>query len=203
MLRTLIASTAALGMLSGVAFAQGTSTPAPTTETMAPMKVETNPLFKNAAGTDAAPAETTAFTAVEEGELLASGLIGKNVYNGDADDAESIGKVADLIVGPDGSVKAAVIGVGGFLGIGAKNVALPADQLKLSVREDKNTWIVVETTKDKLNAAPAFEIGDNFTDGVADPMKANEAKNQSSGDTAPAAPAPMDTPATTTPAPAQ
>lgn len=203
MLRTFIASTAAIGMLSGVAFAQTTSTPAPSTETTAPMKVETNPLFKSAAGTGAAPAETAAITKVEEGQLLASGLIGKDVYNGDADNAESIGKVSDLIVGPDGSVKAAVIGVGGFLGIGAKDVALPADQLELSVREDKNTWIVVETTKEKLGAAPALVIGDNFTDGVADPMKANEAKNEASGDTAPAAPAPAGAPATTQPAPAQ
>ncbi|MEP7453522.1 PRC-barrel domain-containing protein [Phyllobacterium sp. SB3] len=203
MFRALIASTAGLALLSGVAMAQGTTTapdPAPV-ETAPPAKVDTMELFKGVPA-DSAAADAAAMTKVEEGQLLGSGLIGKDVYNGDADDAESIGKLNDLIIGPDGKVQAAVISVGGFLGVGAKNVALPVNQLKLSVREDKKNWIVVDTTKDKLQEAPAFETADNFTEGVADPAKADEANSESAPiEPAPAAPATPDAtePATPTP----
>jgi len=71
----------------------------------------------------------------------------KAVYSGDTDIAESIGKLNDLVIGPDGMVQAAVIGVGGFLGVGQKDVAIAASQLKLSVRSDGNSWLVLNTTK--------------------------------------------------------
>jgi hypothetical protein len=166
-------------------------------------------LFKGAPGSKTA-ADMSAMTKVEEGQLLASGFMGKDVYNGDGSDAESIGKLSDLIIGPDGMIQAAVISVGGFLGVGQKSVAIPANQLKLSVRQDKTSWIVVDTTKDKLKAAPSFETSDNFTEGVADPAKANESAPATSTTppadattpSAPAAPADSTTP-TTPSAPAE
>ncbi|MCX8280401.1 PRC-barrel domain-containing protein [Phyllobacterium sp. 0TCS1.6C] len=200
MLKSLIASTAAVTLMAGTALAQTTPAPAPAADP-APAKVETKELFTGGAGA-ATAADVQPMTKVEEGQLLASGLMGKNVYNGDSENAESIGEVKDLIVNADGTVKAAVIGVGGFLGVGEKAVALPADQLKISMREDKSNWIVVNTTKEKLKEAPAFETADSFTQGVADPMKASESN---AADTAtPAAPAPAGSSQPATPAaPAQ
>ena len=201
MFRTFLVTTAAMTLMSGFALAQTATTPAPpATETTEPMQVTTRDIFTGAGGAAAAN-EMAGMTKISEGQLLASGIIGKNVYNGDGADAESIGKLNDLILGQDGMVQAAVVGVGGFLGVGQKNVALPANQLKLSVREDKSSWIVIETTKDKLNAAPAFETSENFTEGVADPSKANEA-DADAQPAAPETPAPADTTTPAAPAPA-
>jgi len=56
-------------------------------------------------------------------------LIGENVENPDGD---NIGKVKDLVLDPrTGQVKQVVVGVGGFLGLGQKDVALPWDQLQI------------------------------------------------------------------------
>jgi hypothetical protein len=138
------------------------------------LTVTNKELFKPAPGTPQAAPEAAAMTKASEGQILASGFLGKAVYNGDSDKAESIGKLNDLIIGPDGMVQTAVIGVGGFLGVGQKDVAVAASQLKLSIRSDGNSWLVLNTTTDQLKAAPAFDRSANFTDGAADPMKASK-----------------------------
>ncbi|TGV93868.1 PRC-barrel domain-containing protein, partial [Mesorhizobium sp. M2E.F.Ca.ET.154.01.1.1] len=53
---------------------------------------------------------------------LASNIMGESVYNGTADDAQKIGDVKDIVLAKDGKAESLVIGVGGFLGIGTKNV---------------------------------------------------------------------------------
>jgi sporulation protein YlmC with PRC-barrel domain len=185
---TFLITTACVAWVSGGAWAQTATTPAAPADTAAPAAAEpavTKELFKAPSGTQAST-EIQPISSVSEGQVLASEFIGKAVYNGDGDDAQSIGELNDLILTPDGTVHAAVIGVGGFLGVGQKDVAIPASHLKLSVRGDKSNWIVVNTTKENLQSAPAFETSAKFTEGVADPNKANEAKT----DAAPADPAP-------------
>src|SRR5262245_36489145 len=62
--------------------------------------------------------------------ILAKDLIGQTVY---APDKAKIGSVSDLILSKDGkSVEGFVIGVGGFLGIGEKSVAMKMDRLKMA-----------------------------------------------------------------------
>ena len=55
---------------------------------------------------------------------LASNLIGETVYNGTGENAENIGDVNDLVVGAKWHGRQLMIGVGGFLGIGEKDVAI-------------------------------------------------------------------------------
>jgi hypothetical protein len=184
MIRNLIATTACAVLMSGTALSQ-TTAPAPAE---APLTVTNKELFKPAPGMPAAP-EATALTKAAEGQLLASGFLGTAVYNGDGDNAESIGKLNDLVIGPDGTVQAAVIGVGGFLGVGQKDVTVAPTQLKLSMRSDGNSWLVMNTTKDQLSAAPAFDRSANFTDGVADPMKASQSEADAAAPAAPETPA--------------
>jgi sporulation protein YlmC with PRC-barrel domain len=62
-----------------------------------------------------------------QGNWRASKVAGLSVYN---DKNESIGSINDLLMDKSGSVKAAVIGVGGFLGVGAHLVAVPYDKVK-------------------------------------------------------------------------
>lgn len=76
------------------------------------------------------------------------------------DDWDDIGEVNNLIVSRDGSVKAAVVGVGGFLGLGEKNVALRLGELKFlkKVGDDANDYfIVVSSNKESLEKAPEYE----------------------------------------------
>jgi sporulation protein YlmC with PRC-barrel domain len=81
-------------------------------------------------------------------------LFGKTVVN---DKNEKIGKVDDMIVSPtkEGSTPAAsfaIIGVGGFLGIGKRDVAIPTEQLKLQNKQ----LTLPGATKDALKALPPF-----------------------------------------------
>jgi hypothetical protein len=62
-----------------------------------------------------------------QGDWRASKVVGLNVYN---DNNESIGSINDLLTDKSGNIKAAVIGVGGFLGVGAHLVAVPFDKIK-------------------------------------------------------------------------
>src|SRR5919109_4626617 len=87
---------------------------------------------------------------------LASNYIGESVYNGTGNDAQNIGDVNDLVVDSKGMVKSIVIGVGGFLGIGEKNVAI--DFPKLSwVEANGDRWLVTDATKDQLQGMPDFD----------------------------------------------
>ena len=62
-----------------------------------------------------------------QGTWRASKLVGLNVYN---DKNESLGSINDLLTDKSGNIKAVVIGVGGFLGVGEHLVALPLDKVK-------------------------------------------------------------------------
>jgi sporulation protein YlmC with PRC-barrel domain len=65
-----------------------------------------------------------------------------------------IGKVTDLMIDRNGNVVGAIIGVGGFLGAGQKDVVIPFKELKASTRDGKD-WLVLNRTKDELKRAPA------------------------------------------------
>jgi biopolymer transport protein ExbB len=62
-------------------------------------------------------------------------------------------RVDDLIITPDKSVSYAIIGAGGFLGMGKHDVAIPVGQFK----EDKGRFVLAGATKDALKAMPKFE----------------------------------------------
>jgi sporulation protein YlmC with PRC-barrel domain len=99
---------------------------------------------------------TTVGISVEELKVVAVGwsakkkILGKAVYN---DQNERIGVVDDLIITPDKSVSYAIIGAGGFLGMGKHDVAIPVSQFK----EDKGKIVLAGATKDVLKALPKFE----------------------------------------------
>jgi putative membrane protein len=114
-------------------------------------------------------------------DWTAEALIGRSVENSNGDD---LGEINNVIINEKGDVVAVVIGVGGFLGIGEKNVGVPfdaldfrtvdpaehrtdktaeekADQKKESAEarfdsEHEDVHILLNTTKDDLEAAPEF-----------------------------------------------
>jgi sporulation protein YlmC with PRC-barrel domain len=84
---------------------------------------------------------------------LASDIYKADVY----DNAENkIGVVTDLIMDSGGNVTTAVVGVGGFLGAGKKEVAVPFKDLKVVSRDGKD-WLVLNQTKEELKMAPAYD----------------------------------------------
>jgi sporulation protein YlmC with PRC-barrel domain len=84
-----------------------------------------------------------------------SKLVGASVYG---PDNASIGEVNDVLIGNNGNVRAVVIGVGGFLGVGEKNVAIPMDALHITRKANSSSIdkINVSFTKDQLKSAPQF-----------------------------------------------
>jgi|RhiMetdeSRZDD1v2_1073273.scaffolds.fasta_scaffold344241_2 sporulation protein YlmC with PRC-barrel domain len=77
-------------------------------------------------------------------------IMGKAVYN---EEKQKIGTIDDLIITPDKSVSYAIIGVGGFLGMGKHDVAIPVNHFKV----ENDTITLPGATKDALKALPKFE----------------------------------------------
>jgi sporulation protein YlmC with PRC-barrel domain len=90
----------------------------------------------------------------QQGEMRASKLIGTKVTNAAN---ESVGEINDVVLGRDGKVAAVIIGVGGFLGMGERDVAISYGGLKFAKDSNGRDVITVNTTKDQLKAAPAWK----------------------------------------------
>lgn len=196
MLRTTLLTTTCALFIGGSAFAQ-TATPAPTeaAPAAADLPVSSQNMFGNPPSENA---EKVGFVEAKDGQILVSSFIGQTVYESDAADAASVGKLNDLIASPEGEIQAAVIGVGGFLGVGEKDVAVSPDQLQLATRSDGKKWLVIKATKEQLTEAPAFDRSALFADGVADKTATGETETPATN-----APAADPAPAPATPAPAQ
>src|SRR5690606_4881920 len=94
----------------------------------------------------AAELVTAAETGINSDGWLATEIIGATLYTSAADDAETIGDVNDFVLDEGGSVAAVVVGVGGFLGIGQKNVAISWADLQLTNDSDGNPRLVSSVT---------------------------------------------------------
>jgi len=193
---TLLATSCAL-FIGSAAYAQTSDT---TTAPSAPMEqqpqtsVKTENMFGSQPADSATETNKVGFLEAKPGQLLVSSFIGQSVYESDANDAKSVGKLNDLITSPDGQIDAAVIGVGGFLGVGEKDVAVSPDQLQLATRSDGKKWLVIKATKDELSAAPSFDRSALFSEGVADPSAAKETSPETPASPSPAAPQSNTTP---------
>lgn len=89
-----------------------------------------------------------------EDTILANDLIGSSVYS---PDGETVGDINDLIVNFNGDVEGVVIGVGGFLGIGEKEVAVEMAAISLLTPEDGEVRLILDATKEDLEAAEEFK----------------------------------------------
>lgn len=139
---TALAGTAATAAESGVKPMPGV---APTT-TQAPTTMP---------GTTAtAPQTTMIFVEYgKPGERLSSKLIGADVYSAGG---EKIGDVNDLILDPTGKVSGVVVGVGGFLGVGEKDVALAWSAMTLGAEQNGDPRLTTPVTKEALKTAAAY-----------------------------------------------
>ncbi len=84
--------------------------------------------------------------------ISANDFIGKTVYSRSN---EKVGKVDDLILSETG-VQAVVLGVGGFLGMGTKDVAVMLNSIEIA-KDGSGFKLVVDASKDQLKAAPTYD----------------------------------------------
>jgi len=165
MLKKLMITTAIGGLMIGSAFAaEGTSPPSPAP---AAKSTESAPAAKStemskpapvAANPTSAPAASAKFVSSQKpDQFLASKFKGTDVIG--ADD-KKIGDVSDILFDKDGKIEAYVVGVGGFLGIGAKDVALAPSAFTI-VPGDKSKneadKLKISMTKNQLKEAANFE----------------------------------------------
>lgn len=149
----LLATTAVLLSMSGAVFA------------------ESHSAIKAPDSTMPASAEIGAVMS-EPTDFLASNLIGMRIYNVEAEmdtsafvpdgieiEWDDIGEVNDIIVTADGKVSAVILGVGGFLGIGERDVAIAMGAITVVTEEGDGSdrFLVVKTSKEQLEQVQEFD----------------------------------------------
>jgi len=132
----------------------GTGTTTTTTEVP---KTDTDTSTSSTTSTTGDAATTTSMTpstGTMSNAMLASQFMGQTVYS---TANENVGEINDLVLNKELDTVTAIIGVGGFLGIGEKDVAIPVDQLTAAKDENNNIRLTISASKEQLEAAPAFD----------------------------------------------
>jgi sporulation protein YlmC with PRC-barrel domain len=137
-MKTLIGAAVA-ALLAFPAFAQDPAPSRMKTEPPAPQEQRTNVETKG--------------DAMTTGQISASALLDETVMN---EANESIGDVNDVLLDTDGKIASVIVGVGGFLGMGEKDVALSFDNLKFAKDNDNDLVVTTNVTKETLQATPAY-----------------------------------------------
>jgi len=145
---SVLAACAAI-LMSTTAIAQTTTTQSPTQPPTTQPQTATPPA--RAPNTET---QTKSQVPTEEvrGAWNVKDFMRSRVYNMNG---ERIGDVNDIVV-DDGRVTAIILGVGGFLGIGEKEVAMKPDEVKRMIHSDGQAYFTVSSTKDQLMAAPDY-----------------------------------------------
>jgi sporulation protein YlmC with PRC-barrel domain len=107
---------------------------------------------------------TPAFAADTMSSLPADSSTVTNYYKQDVYDQSqnSIGKIDDVLIDKSGKITALMVGVGGFLGMGEKDVALPFSAVKGEKKNDK-WYLTVNETKDSLKSAAGYKYNSSTT----------------------------------------
>ena len=108
------------------------------------------PIVAQIAGSTTVGVEVTELNAVALGWSAKRQILGRTVYN---DKGEKVGKVDDLIITPDKALSFAIIGAGGFVGLGRHDVAIPVNQFQ----ERGGKFVLDGATKEAIKALPSFD----------------------------------------------
>ena len=125
-------------------------------------------LFALATSTASAQAPQTAprqsgppaqiMTSVPSNSVTVTHWYKQNVYDpGD----NKIGEIMDVLLDRDGKATALIIGVGGFLGMGEKDVAVPFNAVQVTTKDNNKWYLVMNATKDSLKSAKGFKYDRN------------------------------------------
>jgi hypothetical protein len=142
--RIAIAALPALVLIGGTAVAQATPR-----EQLAQATPTASPAASPAAGVIPLGVTIVEMRAIVTGWSAKKDILGKHVRN---DRNEDLGRIEDLIITPKDEASFAIVGVGGFLGIAARLVAIPTKQLAV----EGDHFKLPGATKDALKAMPPF-----------------------------------------------
>ncbi len=137
------------------------------------------------------------------GDIYASNLMGMDLYVTDKDvsndtvvtsdqlsnDWNDVGSVGDVLISQAGEVKAVILDIGGFLGMGEHTIAVDMSQLHFLHEQDNpsDIFIAMKGTKDSLEAAPEFKRDDMIDQAAMTPAPATDANGVAAPSPAPAA----------------
>ena len=162
-MRYLLLGAAAIPLFAAVALAQndaprsGDAGPAST-----PPATMANPPTTGRATTAAdAPGKGPSFISVPDTAMLSENVVGLDVYNSQNND---IGKIHDIVIGSDQSIKGYIVSVGGFLSMGTHYVAVDSGAVAITYDDANKTWrAAMNATKDQLKSAPEFKYGGRWS----------------------------------------
>jgi hypothetical protein len=135
-----LAMATALSCGAAVAFAQTPPPPSPTT-----------PMPRSNTATAPAVESTGDFN--KAGEMAGSALIDAKVHDAKK---ETVGSIQDVYLDDGGKVEVVIVSVGGFLGLGAKDVAVKWEDIKFG-KDGKSLALTTDLTKDALKAMPDYK----------------------------------------------
>jgi len=132
----------ALVLMSAAAFAQSPpSSPSP----------QASP--PSSPATSATPSPQT-LNSIPTNSTTVTNYYKQNIYDSSNN---KVGEVSDVLVDRDGKVTALIVGVGGVMGAGAKDVAVPFESVKLTNQENNKFRLVMNATADSLKNAPGYK----------------------------------------------
>ena len=120
-----------------------------------------------AAGT--AMAATDLMNSVPSDSLTVTDWYKQPVYDSNN---SKLGDVKDMLVDPSGKINAVILGVGGILGAGEKDVAVPFEAVKKTTKNNE-AYLTLDVTKDTLKSAPGLKYDRNKTRWVPDTSGSN------------------------------
>jgi sporulation protein YlmC with PRC-barrel domain len=96
------------------------------------------------------PISSSELSQVVTGWSAKKQILGKTVFN---DKNQKIGVIDDVVIGPDKTVSYAIIGAGGFLGVGKHDVAISINHFE----QHGEKFVIAGVTKEALKSAPEFK----------------------------------------------
>lgn len=124
-------------------------------------------IILSSASAFAANAPANIETSIPQSAVTVTDWYKQDVYD---PNNNKIGEVMDVLVDRSGKVATLIVGVGGFLGVGEKDVAVAFDQVEATPKNNK-MLLVMDTTKDSLKSAPGFKYDSSTTSWVPDNKK--------------------------------
>ncbi|WP_299844161.1 PRC-barrel domain-containing protein [uncultured Jannaschia sp.] len=95
--------------------------------------------------------EREGYTLAQAGEFEVESLTGSNLYGVNDED---IGEIGDLILSSDGQIEGVLVEMGGFLGLGQREVQVPYDRLSILTSETGDIRAYIDATQEELEAMP-------------------------------------------------
>lgn len=160
-MRKLVFAAAAIPMFAGIALAQNAPSNDTGPATNPPGTMANPPTTSHTTTAADMPSNGPSFISVPDTAMLSENVVGLDVYNSQNND---IGKIHDVILGPNKSVEGYILSVGGFLGMGTHYVAVDPAAVAITYDDLNKTWrAAMNATKDQLKSAPEFKYGGRWS----------------------------------------